>query len=134
MSKASFRFIRSWRTTGSSSLFVTTVVGTGCTWLRNVLCALYILQHGYSIYLVLSELAGHVLLGSLQSILQVSAPGLGLLHHQLPTFLCLGQVILQAHTLEQIKHPCNLHTRLHSSLDVLVNGVDYRLIVPPILV
>lgn len=51
-------------------------------------------------HLVLSELPGHVLLGPLQRILQVPGPGFGFFHSQLPTLLCLSQLVFQTATLK----------------------------------
>lgn len=49
--------------------------------------------------LIFSNLAGHVLLGSLQGIFQVLNAGLGISHGQLATFLCLCDLVLQIRAL-----------------------------------
>lgn len=45
--------------------------------------------------LVFAHLAGHVLLGSLQSVLQIPDAELGILHCQLPTLLSLCDLSLK---------------------------------------
>lgn len=50
-------------------------------------------------HLILSELPGHVLLGPLQCVLQVSGPSFGFFHRQLSTLLRLSQLVLQTATL-----------------------------------
>ena len=50
-------------------------------------------------HLILSELPGHVLLGPLQCVLQVSGPSFGFFHRQLSSLLRLSQLVLQTATL-----------------------------------
>ena len=49
--------------------------------------------------LVLAHLAGHILLGSLEGSLQVPDTESGILHSQLTTLLCLGNLAFQVSTL-----------------------------------
>lgn len=51
--------------------------------------------------LIFSNLAGHVLLGSLKGIFQVLNAGLGISHGQLTTFLSLCDLVLQIGTLSK---------------------------------
>lgn len=51
-------------------------------------------------FLVLPNLQCHVLLGSLQSLLQLSDAELGVLHGQFATLLCLGNLSLQVVSLK----------------------------------
>lgn len=52
-------------------------------------------------HLVLPQLSGHVLLGSLQSILQVSGSGFGFFHSQFSALLRFSQLVLQVGTLRK---------------------------------
>lgn len=69
-------------------------------------------------HLVLPQLPGHVLLGPLQSILQVSGSGFGFFHRQFSTLLRFSQLVLQVGALREEwseresctaqKEPCRL--------------------------
>lgn len=51
--------------------------------------------------LVFSELASHVVLGSLQSQLQVLDASLGVLHGQVPTLLRFGYLVIKGRALKK---------------------------------
>ena len=99
MSRASFRFIRSCRGTGKCQKGVLDTHREYYAVFSLFLPAsppspLMPVSPSRS-HLILSELSGHVLFGSLQSVLQVSGPGFGFFHSQLSTLLRLSQLVLQ---------------------------------------